>query len=214
MRRLAYRFAIPTINANLLTKNNQQTLDQECNTEELTIEADYPVSDWIWDADSSILHPNNNSAQEFCTEPVISTPTILPSSEDHTLAPLNVNTVKRTYQDQKTNTPPHSPIRKKARPQNQSSIRRALERKEAPHGLLLYFCKATESEHQKWVNQSTIDVAERADDVRWQQETRISMMENERRQRATDRKREQRKREKNFEIARGLRSPGGRRIKV
>lgn len=174
------------INANLLPK----TILQQ-DTEELIIEADYPTSDWMWDTNSSILYPVDTSAQESCAEPYISAPTTLPLPDNHMLTPLTSKTAKHTYQDQKTNTLSNSPTRKKVRPQNQSSIHQALESEEAPHGLLLYFCKATESKHQKWVNQSSADVAERADDICWQQEMRISMMMEERRQRATDRKCEQ-----------------------
>jgi hypothetical protein len=191
--------------------------------EELVIEVDYPVVeanylvsdfDWTWDnIDSSTLYPDDIPIQKTDEESYIPTPTPLPILEDHASTPLESDTTKRTYHDRKNITPSNSPTRKKPR-HRESSIRQALESKEPPHGLLLYFHKATESEHEKWVAQSSIDVAERADNIHWKQERRIQVMVEERRQRATDRKRAQRTRDKKSEIARGLRSPGGSRMKV
>lgn len=134
--------------------------------------------------------------------------------QDDSLVPPASDVAKRTHQDRATNTPPISPVRKKSRLQTQSSIRQALESKETPQGLLLYFHKATKTEHQEWLLRSSEEVAERADNEHWQQEKRIRIMEEEQRLKATNRKCAQRGREKKLAIARGLWSPGGRKKKV
>jgi hypothetical protein len=133
-------------------------------------------------------------------------------SQNYKLAPLpSYNTRKRTYQDCATST--SSPT-KKARPQALSSIRKALEVKGKPRGVLQYFRKATEAEHQAYLERTTAELMERGCNEQWKKEKRDKILQEEKRQRARERKRRQRERKKKIEISCGLRSPGGTKIKV
>ena len=125
-----------------------------------------------------------------------------------------LQSAKRTHLDRRTDTPPSSPSKKKARPQQQSSIRQALESKAQPIGLLLFFKKATDSEHHEMLLKSTLEVTEKAEEVVWREERQVAERKTKRRRGANERKRKQRKNARAKEIADGLRSPGGTKKQV
>ena len=102
---------------------------------------------------------------------------------------------------------------KKARLHAQSSIRKAIEEGK-PRGLLLYFKKATEAEHQAYIDRTTAEVKEHAENEQWNKEQHKRILQFKKRLNARERKRKQRVREVRKEVASGLRSPGGTKIKV
>jgi hypothetical protein len=102
---------------------------------------------------------------------------------------------------------------KKARLHAQSSIRKAVEEGK-PRGLLLYFKKATEEEHQAYFDRTTADVKENAENEKWIKDQRERILQVKKCLHARERKRKQRAREVKKEVACGLRSPGGTKIKV
>jgi hypothetical protein len=134
--------------------------------------------------------------------------------QNYKLAPPSYNTKKCTYQDCTTDTPTSSPTKKKSRPQVLSSIRKALEKKGEPRGVLQYFRKVTEAEHQAYLKKSTAELMERADDEQWKIEKRKKTLQEEKRQCARERKQRQHDRKKRTEISCGLHSPGGTKIRV
>ena len=126
--------------------------------------------------------------------------------------PSSTNICKRTHHEDTVNIS-SSPTMKKARLHVQSSIRKAIEEGE-PRGLLLYFKKATEEEHQAYIDRTTADVKENAENEQWNKDQHERILQVKKRLRARERKRKQRMREMKKEIASGLRSPGGTKIKV
>jgi hypothetical protein len=127
------------------------------------------------------------------------------------------NMRKRTYNHEHTvnNTSEStgSPI-KKARLHAQSSIRKAIEEKGKPRGLLQYFKKATEEEHQAYLDRTTAEVKKNAENEKWKKDRYEKVLQVKKRQHARERKQIQREREKKRQISCGLRSPGGTKIKV
>ena len=128
--------------------------------------------------------------------------------------------------DIKTSTPPtamkHSlsfdalmtTTSKKPRIAAKSSIRVALETKDEPKGLLKYFLKATEVEHQDHLARMDEEVTLWSEKRRFEEQREDQRKVLRKRRRDAERKRLQRTRLKNLEIMSGLRSPGGRRRKV
>jgi hypothetical protein len=130
------------------------------------------------------------------------------------LCPPSSNSQKRTYDEHAAavNTS-SSPTKKKARLHAQSSIRKAIEEGK-PRGLLQYFKKATEEEHQAYLDRTTAEAKENAENEQWNKDRHEKTLQVKKRLRARERKRKQRGREVKEEISCGLRSPGGTKIKV
>ena len=84
------------------------------------------------------------------------------SSLNYKLAP------KRTYEEHAVNIS-STPTTKKACLHVQSSIRKALE-EDKPRGLLQYFKKATEAEHQAYLDRTTAEVKEKAENEQWKKD--------------------------------------------
>ena len=125
---------------------------------------------------------------------------------------------KRTYHEhafnRKTPTIDTSSPTKKARLHAQSSIRKAIEKKGEPQGLLQYFKKATKVEHQEYLDRSTAEAKESAENEQWKKNQHENFLQGKKRQYARERKQKQREREKKRQVSCGLRSPGGTKIKV
>jgi hypothetical protein len=119
---------------------------------------------------------------------------------------------KRTYHEHAVNTSSSSTM-KKARLHAQSSIRKAVEEGK-PGGLLLYFKKATEAEHQAYLDRTTAEAKENAENKQWNKGQRERILQVKKRVQARERKRKQRAREMKVEVACGLHSPGGTKSKV
>jgi hypothetical protein len=110
--------------------------------------------------------------------------------------------VKRTLKDDQKTLPPT----KKA---CTSSIRVALEDDGPPQGLLQYFRKATEREHQEQNSRAMFDIQAYQDDVEQNSKQLKRIKKQRHRERATERKRASRARRKDMEIKAGIRSPSG-----
>ena len=122
------------------------------------------------------------------------------------------NLHKRTYDEHAVNIS-SSPTAKKARLHVQSSIRKALEEAK-PRGLLQFFKKATEEEHQAYLDRTTAEAKERAENEQWKKDQHEKILQAKKCLQARQRKQKQRRREVKKEISCGLRSPGGTKIKV
>ena len=103
---------------------------------------------------------------------------------------------------------------KKLRESNPSSIRRALEKDEQPHGILLFFRKATVDEHRDWIARTSECDAEKFEGFKWKEDREQQILREKQRRSAANRKQKQRARDKRREIVAGLRSPGGTKIIV
>ena len=125
--------------------------------------------------------------------------------------PSSSNIRKRTHHEDTVNIF-SSPTVKKARLYAQSSIRKAIEEK--PRGLLLYFKKATEAEHQAYIDRTTAEVKENAENEQWNKDQHKRILQVKKCLNAREKKRKQRLREVKKEVASGLRGPGGTKIKV
>lgn len=73
---------------------------------------------------------------------------------------LQPQPLKRSHSMRTSDTPPSSPTTKRIHPSTTSSIREALERKEGPQGILLFFRKATDEEHREWLKRTYAGDAE------------------------------------------------------
>ena len=97
---------------------------------------------------SNSENSNNKSNYTMSTEKKPSLP-LPPSSKIH----------KHTYHEHAVvNTFESSSPTKKARLHAQSSIRKAIEAKGEPRGLLQYFKKATEAEHEAYLDRTTAEL--------------------------------------------------------
>jgi hypothetical protein len=85
---------------------------------------------------------------------------------------------------------------KKARLSTTSSIRKALETKEGPQGILLFFRKATEEEHCEWVKRTSAGDAEKLENMEWNKKRQEQILQVTKRRNATKRKQKQRAKEK------------------
>jgi hypothetical protein len=103
---------------------------------------------------------------------------------------------------------------KKLRESIPSSIRRALEKDGQPHGILLFFRKATAEEHRDWIVRTFQSDAEMFESLKWEKEREQQTLRKKKRRNATNRKQKQRARDKRREIIAGLRSPDGTKTKV
>ena len=122
--------------------------------------------------------------------------------------------LKRSHSMCASDTPPSSPTTKRVRPSTTSSIREALERKEGPQGILLFFRKATDEEHHEWLNRTYAADAEDLETMVWEKEREDQILQVKKRRNATKRKQNQRAKEKRRDVLAGLQSPGGSKIKV
>ena len=120
---------------------------------------------------------------------------------------------KRTYHEHAVIDTSNSPT-KKARLHAQSSVRKAIEAEGEPRGLLQYFKKATKAEHQAYLDRTTAELKENAEDEKWKRNQHEKILRVKKRLRARERKQKQRGREMKKEISCGLHSPGGTKIKV
>ena len=136
------------------------------------------------------------------------------STENHPspLPPPCSNICKRTYHEHAIDT--SGGPTKKARLHTQSSIRKAIEEKGEPRGLLQYFNKATVAEHQAYLDRTTAEVKENAENEQWKKDQHEKILQVKKHLHATERKQKQREREKKKEISCGLHSLGGTKIKV
>ena len=135
-------------------------------------------------------------------------------SLNHELAPPHPspsNMCKRTYHEHSVNTS-SSPTMKKAQLHAQSSIRKAIEEGK-PQGLLQYFKKATEAEHQAYIDRTTAEVKENVENEQWNKDQHEKNLQVKKCLRARERKRKQQGKEMK-EVACGLRSPGGTKKRV
>jgi hypothetical protein len=132
-----------------------------------------------------------------------------------TTSPPCSNIHKRTHpsHDHTVDTSTSSPT-KKARLHVQSSIRKAIEKKGKPPGLLQYFKKATEAEHQVYLDRTTAEVKENAENEQWKKDQYERVLQVKKRQHAKERKQKQREKEMKRQVSCGLRSPGGTKRKV
>lgn len=122
--------------------------------------------------------------------------------------------LKRSHSMHTSNTPPSSPTMKKAHLSTSSSIWKALETKEGPQGILLFFRKATEEEHCEWVQRTCAVDAKILENMEWNKKRQEQISQVTKRRNSTKCKQKQRAKEKKHEVLEGLRSPGGTRIKV
>jgi hypothetical protein len=103
-------------------------------------------------------------------------------------------------------------VLKKPRTQATSSIRSAIESE--PHGILLFFKKATPEQHHAFLASSAEEIEQRMETDEWKN-SQVDMRKKAiRREREKTKKRDQRQRRKEHEIANGLRSPGGTKRQV
>ena len=126
---------------------------------------------------------------------------------------LQPQPLKRSHSMRASDTPPSSPTTKRVR-STTSSIREALERKEGPQGILLFFRKATDEEHREWLKRTYAGDAEDVETMEWEKEREDQILQVKKRRNATKRKQKQRAKEKKRDILAGLRSPRGSKIKV
>lgn len=102
-----------------------------------------------------------------------------------------------------------TPEPKRTRTQTNSSIRIALQKEGPPTGILRFFHKATEEERQDFLNRSSEEIRNHAEDLRIRELHHDIRKKNKERRQARERKRAQRVRMRKLEIATGLRSPTG-----
>ena len=134
-------------------------------------------------------------------------------SQIGTTSPPCYNMRKRTHHEHTVDTSTSSPT-KKARLHVQSSIRKAIEKEGKPSGLLQYFKKATEAEHQAYLDRTTAEVRENAENEQWKKDQYERVLQVKKRQHAKERKQKQQEREMKRQVSCGLRSPGGTKKKV
>ncbi len=105
---------------------------------------------------------------------------------------------------------------KRVRTRTESSIHAALESKpEGPWtGLLMYFSKATNEEHQQHLNHTSEEVRNKAEEMALQKKRAEEKKKVQMRSWGKERKGKQQARIRNEEILAGLRSPGGTRHRV
>jgi hypothetical protein len=129
------------------------------------------------------------------------------------LNPMIVMAVKQKKRSLSTSATTAPPLPKKTRIEMASSVRSGLE-SGTPHGILRFFKKATEEDHQAYLARSSEEIQQRMEEDEWKNnriKERKKMIE---RKREKKKKREQRDRKKKQEIIEGLRSPGGTKKKV
>ena len=103
---------------------------------------------------------------------------------------------------------------KRSRTETNSSICIALQKKGPPMGILRFFHKATEEEHQAFLSRSLEEIQSHAEDVHNRELHHALHKKNKERRQARERKRTHRVRMRKIEIAAGLRSPGGKKRQV
>lgn len=114
---------------------------------------------------------------------------------------------KRSFSDSDSVTTA-PPIPKKTRIEMTSSVRSALE-SGTHHGILRFFTKATEEDHQAYLARSSEEIQQRMEEDEWKNNRIKEKKKMINRERERKKKREQRDRKKKREIIEGLRSPGG-----
>jgi hypothetical protein len=138
----------------------------------------------------------------------------LPSFKAANIPTPRPQPLKRSHSMRTSDTPPSSPTTKRVRPSTASSIRRALEKKDGPQGILLFFRKATDEEHREWLKRTCAGDAEELENMEWEKKKEDQILQVKKRRNATKCKQKQRAKEKKREVLAGLRSPGGSKIKV
>jgi hypothetical protein len=111
-------------------------------------------------------------------------------------------------------TPPSSPTTKRIRPSTTSSIRKALEKKDGPQGILLFFRKVTDEEHCEWLKRACAGDAEELGNMEWEKKKENQILQAKKQRNATKCKQKQHVKEKKRKVLAGLHSPGGSKIKV
>lgn len=95
-----------------------------------------------------------------------------------------------------------------------SSIRIALQKEGPPTGILRFFHKATEEERQEFLNRSSEENRNHAEELHDRELRHAIRKKNKERRQSRERKRAQRLRMKKLEIAAGLRTTAGKKHQV